>query len=233
MGTRIASAHNVRVNVSTCTRQVAARSRLSERLHSLFMLPAAALLLLLTSACTTTAPPPLDAGNDDDNYIDAYQIGIGDALNVNVYRQEDLSAEVTVRPDGKITVPVVGELFVGSKTPEEVSAVITEALSKYVRDPLVTVTVVGIGNEYSSRVRVTGAVANPQTTPYRTGMTVLDVVLESGGVTEFAAPSKTVIYRKGQEKIRVRLDKILKTGDLSTNIELKPGDIITVPERIF
>ena len=195
------------------------------------------LAALLTSvclvACSSTAPPPSDSTDSRDNYIDAYQIGIGDQLNVNVYRQEDLSTVVTVRPDGKITVPVVGELFVGSKTPEEVSKVIAEALSTYVRDPLVTVTVAGIGNEYSSRIRVTGAVNNPQTTPYRTGMTVLDVVLEAGGVTEFAAPSKTVIYRKNQEKIGIRLDRILKTGDLSTNVQLQPGDIITVPERIF
>lgn len=191
------------------------------------------LIVFLTGCATSTSAPPRDVSNESTGYIEDYQIGIGDQLIVDVYRQEDLSRTVTVRPDGKITVPVVGDVFVGSKTPEQVGEVIRKELSTYIRDPLVTVTVGGIGTEYESRVRVTGAVTAPQTTPFRTGMTVLDVVLESGGITEFAAPSKTVIYRNGQEQIKVRLDRILRAGDLSTNYALEPGDIITVPERIF
>ena len=189
-------------------------------------------ILTLFGCASGSAPPPADDASEP-VYIEAYLIGIGDVLNVNVYRQNDLSVTVAVRPDGKVTVPVVGELFVGSKKPETVSEEISAALATYIRDPLVTVTVSGIGNEYSSRVRVTGAVNNPQTMPFRTGMTVLDVVLESGGISDFAAPSKAVIYRRNDVKIGVRLDRILKTGDLSTNYQLQPGDIITVPERVF
>ena len=99
---------------------------------------------------------------------------------------------------------------------------------------IVTVTVGGTGSEeYVNRVRITGAVNSPNSLPFRTGMTVLDVVLEAGGPTDFAATSKTVIYRKGSGQLRVRLDRILKSGDMATNYQLKPGDVISVPERIF
>jgi len=129
---------------------------------------------------------------------------------------------------------VAGEIFVGSKTPEAVSEIIAAELEEYIRTPIVTVTVAGMGsNEYVNRIRVTGAVNSPSSRPYRTGMTVLDVVLESGGLTEFAAPSRTVIYRKSGERIGVRLDRIMRAGDMSTNYPLRPGDIIAVPERVF
>jgi polysaccharide export outer membrane protein len=197
------------------------------------LLPTLCLLVLAGCAANTGAPPDINIPPED-QYIDEYLIGIGDNLQVDVYQHPDVSTNVTVRPDGKITIPVAGEVFVGSRTPVAVADIIKERLAEYIRDPIVTVTVSGMGSsEYENRVRITGAVGSPSSQPYRTGMTVLDVVLEAGGVSEFAAPSKTVIYRKGEAPIRVRLDRILKSGDMSTNYQLRPGDVITVPERIF
>lgn len=190
-------------------------------------------LLVLAAGCSTaglTLPEDVAEGPE---FIDQYIIGVGDSLAVDTYRNADLSVEVSVRPDGKITVPVAGEIMVGGMTPVAVADMIAKSLGEYLRDPIVTVTVVGMGsNEFLSRVRVTGAVNGPLSLPYRPGMTVMDVVLEAGGLTEFARPSKTILYR-GQQSIRIRLDRILNRGDLATNMTLRPGDVISVPERIF
>ncbi len=185
-------------------------------------------------ACSTTVKPPPKDNSAGPAFTKEYRIGIGDNLKVDVYRNPDLSVSVTVRPDGKITVPVAGDVAVGGHTPEEVSKVVAAALSEYVRDPIVTTTVVGMGsNEYLTRVRVTGAVTTPTSMPYRNGMTVLDVVLEAGGVNEFASPSGTMLYRASGEHLKVRLDRLLKGADMSTNYAVKPGDLIAVPERLF
>jgi polysaccharide biosynthesis/export protein len=193
-----------------------------------------ALGLLIVGACETkTVPPPTD-DNAGPTFTNEYRIGIGDNLRVDVYRNNDLSVNVTVRPDGKITVPVAGDVSVGGKTPEEVSKAIAAALSEYIRDPIVTTTVQGMGtNEFLTRVRVTGAVATPRSVQYRNGMTVLDLILESGGVNQFANPSGTILYRADGERLKIRLDHLLKGADMSTNYAVKPGDVITVPERLF
>jgi polysaccharide export outer membrane protein len=190
--------------------------------------------LILVSACSTkTAPPPSDEGAGA-AFASEYRIGIADNLKIDVYRNADLSVAVTVRPDGKITVPVAGDVSVGGKTPEEVSKVVAAALSEYIREPIVTTTVVGMGsNEFPSRVRVTGAVGNPSSIPYRNGMTVLDIILQCGGVNQFASPGKTVLYRANGERLSIHLDRLLEGGDMSTNYAVRPGDIITVPERLF
>ena len=186
----------------------------------------------LTGCNTPSAPPPDDASIPA--FAPEYRIGIADNLKIDVYRNPDLSVTVTVRPDGKVTVPVAGDVLVGGKTPEEVSKVVTAALAEYIRDPIVTTTIVGVGsNEYLSRVRVTGAVTNPNSIPYRNGMTVLDVVLQCGGVTEFANPGNAMLYRSSGERMKIHLDRLLKGGDMSTNYAVRPGDIITVPERLF
>ena len=192
-----------------------------------------AIVLLLLAACTTkSVPPPTD--DTGPAFAKEYRIGIGDNLKVDVYRNADLSVAVTVRPDGKITVPVAGDVAVGGNTPEEVSKVVAAALAEYIRDPIVTTTVIGMGsNEFLTRVRVTGAVSKPTSTQYRNGMTVLDVILESGGVSEFAKPGGTVLYRASGERLKIRLDRLLKGADMSTNYAVKPGDLITVPERLF
>ena len=190
--------------------------------------------LLFAGCSSTTQPPPPATDTSHTGLTDEYRIGVGDSLSVNVWRNPDLSVAVPVRPDGKISVPLAGDVLVGEKTPEEVAAYITEQLRKFIRDPYVTVIVTNMGSDaYRSRVRVTGAVENPLSVPYRQGMTVLDMVLEAGGLSEFAVPGKAILYRKSGESLKIALDRILQKGDLGTNFPLQPGDVITVPERAF
>ncbi|HEY5803114.1 MAG TPA: XrtA/PEP-CTERM system exopolysaccharide export protein [Lysobacter sp.] len=192
-------------------------------------------LILFLSACASsggsaTAPPP-----SSENSVDSYQIGIDDIVQVSVWRNPELGITVPVRPDGKISVPLIGDVAAGGRTPAEVAKDIQTRLAVFVRDPQVAVILTDLrSHEYLSRVRVTGAVRQPISIPYRQGMTVLDAVLAAGGVTEFAAPAKSDLYRKSGESTRsyaVRLDHILEDGDLSTNFKVAPGDVITVPER--
>ena len=133
-----------------------------------------------------------------------------------------------------VSVPLAGDVMVGGKSPTEVGSAITQSLSTYIRDPYVTVIVTDMGSDqYRSRVRVTGAVSTPRSLPYRQGMTVLDLVLEAGGPTEFAATRSTVLYRRNGDRLDIDLNGILKRGDMATNHSLRPGDVITVPERVF
>lgn len=165
---------------------------------------------------------------------DEYKIGVGDNLAINVWRNEDLSVTVPVRPDGKISVPLAGDVDVGDRTPEQVSQAITDKLAKYIRDPFVTVIVTDMGSEaFRNRVRVTGAVQKPVSIPYRQGMTVLDVVLEAGGVNEFASLSRTTLFRADGTRLPVRLDHILRRGKMETNYPVFAGDTITVPQSAF
>ncbi|MEM1229086.1 MAG: XrtA/PEP-CTERM system exopolysaccharide export protein [Pseudomonadota bacterium] len=192
-------------------------------------------LTALLGACATavTTAPPSDAGPEAD-FTDEYRIGVGDSLRVNVWRNDDLSVAVPVRPDGKISVPLAGDVMVGGKTPEEVSATVTERLAKFIRDPYVTVIVTNVASdEFRSRVRVTGAVQNPLSIPYRQGMTVLDLVLEAGGTNEFANANRSVLYRRNGDRVGINLNRILKVGDMQTNLNLRPGDVLTIPERAF
>lgn len=194
--------------------------------------------LLALVACATTSgsndPPKL---NPQAQAVTAYRIGVDDEVKVSVWQNPGLDVSVPVRPDGKISVPLVGDVEAGGRTPEEVAGEIQEKLKTYVRDPQVTVILTELrSHEYLSRVRVTGAVRQPISVPYRQGMTVLDAVLAAGGANEFAAADSTELYRKEGEGTRayaVRLDRILQKGDLSTNYPVAPGDVITVPERVF
>jgi len=196
-------------------------------------------LPLLLAACATTgsssAPPVPKA---DVQAVTTYHIGVDDQLQITVWHNPDLSVSVPVRPDGKITVPLIGDVAAGGKTPDEVSGEIKDRLQSYIRDPQVAVILIALrSNEYLSRVRVTGAVRSPISIPYRQGMTVLDAVLAAGGITEFAAPDRTELYRKGDggstTSYSVHLDKILQKGDLANNYPVQPGDVITVPQRAF
>lgn len=170
-------------------------------------------------------------------FIDAYKIGVDDRLQINVWNSPALSVSMPVRPDGKITMPLIGDVMAAGKGPEELASTIKNQLSKYVRDPNVAVILTELrSQEFLSRVRVTGAVFKSLSIPYRQGMTVLDAVLEGGGVTEFSAPNRTKLHRKEGAKVAVyeiRLKDIMDDGVLQTNLLLRPGDIITVPERYF
>jgi polysaccharide export outer membrane protein len=197
-----------------------------------------AILLMLLSACATTSgstqAPKIDPAAQA---VGAYRIGVDDEVKVAVWQNPGLDVSVPVRPDGKISVPLVGDIDAGGRTPEEVAAEIKEKLATFVRDPQVTVILTQLrSHEYLSRVRVTGAVHQPVSVPYRQGMTVLDAVLAAGGTNEFAAADRTELYRKEGEGTRayaVRLDQILQKGELTTNYPVQPGDVITVPERTF
>ncbi len=201
----------------------------------------ALLAVFSLSACQTmdvSSPAPAAApAVSAAKAAEEYKIGVDDIVSVNVWKNPDLSVRVPVRPDGNISVPLIGDVNVGGKTPSQVSAIITEKLSAYMREPQVTVILAELkSHEFLSRVRITGAVAKPISVAYRQGMTVLDAVLEAGGVSKFAAPDSTKLYRKEGDKsqvLDVNLNRILKQGDLSTNYPLQPGDIITVPERAF
>ena len=197
----------------------------------------AALLMLLFAAALcaaeTEAPGPVKPLP-----VESYHIGVDDMVQVSVWHNPDLSVTVPVRPDGKISVPLIGDVAAGGRTPEEVAATIKEKLATYLRDPQVAVILTELrSNEYLSRVRVTGAVRQPVSVPYRQGMSVLDAVLAAGGTTEFASADHSELFRKqpdGSVKTYdVRLEKIMKKGELATNFPLQPGDIITVPERAF
>lgn len=204
--------------------------------HALLGLVAAGLALILGGCVTTsggTAPPPAQSNLT----TDVYRIGVDDIVQVSVWRNPELGITVPVRPDGMISVPLVGDVAAGGRTPSEVSKDIQEKLATYVRDPQVAVILTDLrSHEYLSRVRVTGAVRQPISIPFRPGMTVLDAVLAAGGVTEFAASDRSDLYRKNADETHtypVRLDRILNRGDLSTNYPVSPGDVITVPERTF
>lgn len=179
-------------------------------------------------AANSAAAPPAVA---------TYHIGVDDLIKVSVWRNPDLDATVPVRPDGKISLPLIGDVTAGGRTPDEVSAEVKERLAAFVRDPQVAVILTELrSHEYLSRVRVTGAVKQPVSITYRQGMTVLDAVLAAGGLTDFAAADRAELYRKagnGTKTLDVRLGKIMKKGDLETNFAVQPGDIITVPERLF
>lgn len=185
---------------------------------------------------STNAPPPAEVAVTS---VESYKIGVDDIVQVSVWRNPELGITVPVRPDGKISVPLVGDVSAGGRTPDEVAKDIQEKLSQFVREPQVAVILTDLrSHEYLSRVRVTGAVRQPVSVPFRPGMTVLDAVLAAGGLTEFAAPDRSELYRKAGEgetttMHQIRLDRILNHGDLATNYPVAPGDVITIPERAF
>ncbi len=166
-----------------------------------------------------------------------YKIGVGDALSINVWRNPELSLSVPVRPDGKISMPLIGDVLAADLTTEQLSKNITESLTTFIRSPQVTVIVANpSSSDFQRRVRITGAVANPQSIPYREGMTVLDLVLLAGGTNQFASANKAKLYRKvgGELKVYpIKLDDLINEGDVATNYALQPSDIVTVPERNF
>jgi polysaccharide export outer membrane protein len=197
-------------------------------------------VLLAVSGCGNSKfvhVKPEDAPASASQSLNEYKVGVDDQLQVTVWRNPELSGTPTVRPDGKITVPLAGEVEAGGRTALEIAKAIEEKLAVYIRAPVVTVSVTGLhSNEYLTRIRITGAVRTPLSMPFRPGITVLDAVLEAGGPTEFASANRTKVYRKAADKVMVfdvALDDILRRGRLRTNIELQSGDVVTVPERLF
>lgn len=175
------------------------------------------------------APPPAGANATD------YIIGPGDTLQIFVWRNPELSVTVPVRPDGKISTPLVENMVAIGKSPSQLARDMEGVLAEFVRSPQVNVIVSQALSTFSS-VKVVGQVRTPQTLPFRQGLRVLDVVLASGGLTEFAAPGRAKIVRQEGEKqteIKVHLGKLMNKGDLSQNVELRPGDVLIVPQSLL
>ncbi|MEJ2416521.1 MAG: polysaccharide biosynthesis/export family protein [Exilibacterium sp.] len=192
------------------------------------------LISLFLAACGT---PPVVDKPEVWNQSEEYQIGVGDQIQVGVWKNPELSVNVPVRPDGKISVPLVGDLVASGHTAEELSAQVAKSLKDYIRSPQVTVIITNPASaEFLRRVRITGAVNSPQSIPHRQGMTVLDIVLLAGGATPFALQNSAQLYRKTPDGLKVYpvyLENILEKGDLETNYVLMPSDIVTIPERPF
>ena len=194
-----------------------------------------ALVCSLIVGCGAVSSPfpaaPASAETGDYNYL----IGPGDTLNIIVWRNPELSMSVPVRPDGRLTTPLVDELVVQGKNSVEVAREVEKALSKFVRDPIVTVIVTSFVGPYSEQIRVVGEAAKPQFLPYKQKMTVLDVMIAVGGLTDFADGNNAMIQRgaEGDKRYTVRLKDLIKRGDTSANVEMKPGDILIIPQSWF
>jgi polysaccharide export outer membrane protein len=210
------------------------------RMKQFYTLVFYAWVVALVAGCaglgTSNLPPQSDTSGPS-VLVESYQIAVGDQLRIDVWKNPELSVTEPVRPDGKIAVPLVGDLTAAGKTPEELTADITRKLASYIKNPNVTVILTNLaGQAFLSRIRVTGSVENNMSIPYHQGMTVLDAVLEAGSVTLYADANNTKLYRRtetGAETYDIRLKDILENGDMRTNVMLMPGDVITVPERLF
>jgi polysaccharide export outer membrane protein len=165
-----------------------------------------------------------------------YLIGPGDSVNIVVWRNPELSSSVPVRPDGKITTALVEDLPASGKTPTQLAREIEKVLSKYVQSPVVTVIVTGFVGPYSEQVRVIGEAAKPQALPYRENMTLLDVMIAVGGITDFADGNKASVLRTiggKSQQFGVRLIDLVREGDLSANVYMRPGDVLVIPQSFF
>ena len=192
-----------------------------------------ALSALVVGCASPKQLPPAPALTEAADYT--YIIGAGDALNIIVWRNPELSMAVPVRPDGKIAAPLVEELVAQGKTSTQLARDVEKQLSKYVRDPVVTVLVTGFVGPYSEQIRVVGEAARPQFLNYKKNMTVLDVMIAVGGLTDFADGNAATILRSadGGKQYAVRLKDLVKRGDVSANAEMKPGDILVIPQSLF
>ncbi len=180
------------------------------------------------AAAPSTAPPTATANN-------SYIIGPGDTLQVFVWRSPDLSVTVPVRPDGSISTPLVQNMVAVGKTPAQLAKDMEQVLSKYLRSPVVNIIVTHPVGALSA-VKVIGQVTHPEAVPYHDGIRVLDVVLQAGGLTPFAAGNRAKIVRTENGRTRqipVELDRLLNKGDMSQNLALRPGDVLVVPESLF
>jgi len=196
---------------------------------------AALLIGALSGGCASAqkspegaAAPPADTGE--------YSIGPGDTLQVFVWGQPDLSVTVPVRPDGRVSTPLIEDLEAVGKTPTQLAREMERVLGEYIRSPEVNVIVQKFVGTFADQIRVLGQAAQPKAVPYRERMTLLDVMIEVGGLTKFAAGNRTRVVRTvdGQSKeLRVRLDDLMNRGRVKENMLMQPGDIVIIPEAVF
>jgi polysaccharide export outer membrane protein len=218
----------------------AAKAELGTIIMKLSLVSILGVALIITS-CATEGLRDVSELTQQDSSVDRfsaeYLIGVDDRLSVNVWGNPDLSVQMPVRPDGRFSMPLIGDVEAGGQSPSQVAERITEMLKVYVRDPNVTVLVTDLrSTEFVSRIRVTGAVRDPSSMNYRAGMTILDAILAAGGPNDFASIGRTRLHRKVGDDVlmyAIPLDRILNDGDIESNVELAPGDVITVPERLL
>ena len=192
---------------------------------------AAAALTLTACAGDDLAPASADQISSPD-----YLIGPGDGLSIFVWRNPELSISLPVRPDGKISTPLVEDVQAAGKTPTRLARDLEDALKKFIQDPIVTVIATNFVGPFDQQIRVVGEASQPAAIPYRENMTILDVMIAVGGLTDFASGNRAVLVRGQGEQLRsyrVRLDDLLKDGDVSANVQVLPGDVLIVPESWF
>lgn len=197
----------------------------------------------LLAGCSGGGRPELPAaafvgGNGHDAPSDEYVIGPLDQLNIFVWRNPELSTKVQVRPDGRITTPLISDMPAVGKTPAMLADDLKLALSEYIKDPIVSVIVENFSGTFSQQVRVVGATEKPASLPYRANMTILDAMIAVGGLSEFAAGNRARLVRYDpqtgkQREYKLRLSDLLKNGDTSANVKLEPGDVIIIPQSMF
>lgn len=192
---------------------------------------AALMLFGCASTSDMSAPSSMPQASTHD-----YLIGPGDTVNIIVWRNPEVSMSVPVRPDGKITTPLVEDLGAIGKTSTELARDIEKALAKFIQQPVVTVIVTAFAGPYEEQIRVIGQAAKPQALAYRQGMSLMDVLIAVGGITEFASGNKANIIRTvdgKQQKLNVRLNDLIKDGDISANVPVRPGDVLVIPQSFF
>lgn len=195
-------------------------------------LAVAALFAGCLGGCMASFPPaPVSATSTNYNYV----IGPGDMVNIVVWRNPELSMIVPVRPDGKISAPLIEDLPAMGKDPATLARDIEKALSQFILEPKVNVVVTGLVGPYSEQIRVVGEAARPQVITYKQNMTLLDVMIAVGGITDFANGNGATLVRTadGNKQYSVRIKDLIKRGDISANVEMKPGDIVIIPQSWF
>ena len=202
----------------------------------------AATILAGCSGTPTYPPAPIFA--DPPVHVDPrisgwnYLLGPGDSVNVFVWRNPDVSGSFPIRPDGKMTMNLIEDLQAAGKTPTQLARDIEKALSKYIQEPIVTVIVAGGIGPYNQQIRVLGEADTPQAMAYREGMSLVDVMIAVGGLTDFADGNKAYISRIAKEdgtrvQMGVRLEDLIRDGDSTANVEIRPGDVLVIPESLF
>ncbi len=220
------------------------RIRWTARLAALLLLAAGPLALLPLGACSMGDSPPAPGAPPGAAAVaasDEYIIGPGDQLSVFVYDSPQLGAEVPVRPDGRISTPLIQDIVAAGKTPSQLGQEMATRLKDFVKDPHVTIIMHGFVGPLDRQIRVIGEAADPQAIPYRDRLTVLDVMIITKGLTKYAAGNRAVIVRRTrdkdghdrQETIHVRLSDLIKDGDISQNIAVQPGDTLIIPQSWF
>jgi len=209
--------------------------------HS-FKITALVVAAILSGCGGTSATLPsvgaTGTGTGDPSEIDQsnYQIGPGDVLDIFVWRNPEISTQVPVRPDGKISTPLVEDMVAVGKTPSELARDMEQVLGTYIKSPSVNVIVTEFRGTFEKQIRIVGQAANPQSIPYRDGMTVLDVMIAVGGLGEFAAGNKSKLVRTVNgvaTEYRIRLSDLLNKGEIEHNVEIRPGDVLIIPESFF